>query len=66
LRLGSVWCPEKQGVERLHVPAGQSLQTWIDPDKEYDLAELESRCDAEGSIGSLILHVNDLEADLLV
>jgi predicted nucleotide-binding protein len=66
VKLGTTWCPEKQGIELMHLPAGDSIQTWIDPAAEYTPKDLDYRCQAEASVGSLILLVNGIEVEVVV
>ncbi|SPF35231.1 hypothetical protein SBA4_1620002 [Candidatus Sulfopaludibacter sp. SbA4] len=65
LKLGGTWCPEKQGVDRLHLPPGEMMQTWIDVGS-YSPDEIERRCEAETPIGTLVLLVSGTEVELPV
>lgn len=50
----------------MHLPAGDSLQTWIDPADEYTPKDLADRCEAEASVGSFIWLVNGIEVEVVV
>ena len=47
LKIGNVWCPEKEGVETLHVGPGCRIQAWVQPevsaDDQHGMEDLENR-----------------------
>jgi predicted nucleotide-binding protein len=62
LKIGHVWCPEKDGVEILYVGPTNKIQAWLQPDADPQdataMAELHKRCETSGQIGQLELHVD--------
>jgi predicted nucleotide-binding protein len=66
LKIGRYWCPEKEGVEQLHVPSGETLRTWVQPAQQHDMKDLEQRCESEGKIGNLLLRVDDINVQIPV
>jgi predicted nucleotide-binding protein len=64
LRLGDSWCPESKGVERLHLPPGETCRTWIQPADQHDMNDLEQRCQSEGRIGTLSILVDNVEIQM--
>jgi predicted nucleotide-binding protein len=61
LKIGKHWCPEKEGVERLHVPPDETIQARVQPTEQHDMADLEKRCQIEGQIGTIVFLVNGNE-----
>ncbi len=64
LKIGNVWCPEKEGVETLYVGPTNRIQAWLQPDADPQdaaaMADLHKRCENQGQIGQLELHVNGI------
>jgi hypothetical protein len=62
LKIGTVWCPEKEGTETLYVGPTNRIQAWVVPDADYQdadaIAQLQRRCETVGQIGQLELRVN--------
>jgi predicted nucleotide-binding protein len=70
LKIGHVWCPEKEGVETLYVGPTKRIQSWVQPDADpanaSHMAELHRRCENTGQIGQLDLRVNGVRTVLEV
>jgi predicted nucleotide-binding protein len=66
IKLGGTWCPEKIGLDRIHVPAGELCQLWVEPGEEYSIEELQRMCQSETPLGVLKLRVNDTEIEVPV
>jgi predicted nucleotide-binding protein len=66
IKLGNTWCPEAQGIDRMHLPSGEMLQTWIEPAAQHTKEEIDQRFQSDAPIGSLTLLVNGVEVDFPV
>jgi len=66
LKLEKVFCPEKEGLEHLHVPPDHTIRAWVQPTMQHDITDLEQRCQTEGRIGVLHLRVNGQDVKLTV
>jgi hypothetical protein len=45
LKLGPYWCPEKIGVDRLHLPPGELCKLWIEPGEQHGTEALQHHYD---------------------
>jgi hypothetical protein len=66
LKIGHVWCPEKDGVDRVHVPPGELFRLWMQPTDDFEFKDLERRCLTEGQIAILSLQVNGTRIKITV
>ena len=66
IKIGGSWCPEKIGVDRLHLPAGELCKLWAEPSEEYPIEQVQRQCQSEAPLGFLEIRVNDAEVDVAV
>jgi predicted nucleotide-binding protein len=63
LKLGAFWCPEKEGIESLHVAPSSTIRAWVQPTAAHNMEDLKRRVKVDGQIGKLQLRVNGRDVD---
>jgi hypothetical protein len=66
LKLGPYWCPEKIGVDRLHLPPGDLCKLWIEPGEEHQMDALKQLCESETPLGVLTITANSVHVPISV
>jgi|SRR5271167_1340958 len=64
MKIGTHWCPEKLGVDRLQLPPGELCKLWIEPADDYQIEDIERLCQSDAQIGILVLMANGVDVAL--
>ena len=66
IRIGTLWCPEKIGVDRIYVPAGEMCRLWVKPAPEHNIAALQGMCESDVQLGFLEFKANGIDIAVAV